>query len=281
MEFLASSMRCPVCGTATMVELPSGVAPTGHEADLRPIYAGPDPIAAELHACSSCRYAGYPGAFVRPAREEEEELDRCGEPAPVEPLGVPDEEDLDDLRRWIRRGALVAEAGLGGAEPSAAQRYLLAARVREFLGETAKLPHFDLLLRGAFCARGAGDVALERRLRTEALDALEAALEAGVAQASRARLVYLAGELSRRVGRFPRAVARFTELERAADPEDEEAQYFLRLARRQLQLATVQSAVPARLPSADELLEAEEERPLPPPKRGGAREEEDEEGEGS
>lgn len=280
MEFWASELRCPVCGTAAMVEVPSGVAPTGHEADLRPIYGGPDPIAAELHACSGCRYAGYPDAFVRPTRDEEEPLDRHGEPAPRAPLGAPDEADLDDLRRWIRSGALVRETGLGTGEPSAAQRYLLAARVREFLGHTAKLPHFDLLLRGAWCARAGGDAALERRLRSEAAESLEAALEEGVQAGERAKLVYLAGELARRVGRFPRSVARFSELERAADPDDDEAQYFAKLARRQLALATIQSSVAARLPTPEELLEAEGAR-SPPPRPGGARGDEDEEGDGS
>jgi len=255
-EFVGRTLHCPVCHTGFGVEVPVGIRPVGLESDFRPIFEGPDPLAAEAAACPSCRYAGYLFAFEGGRSEDEDEIEHAGVPAPVRPLGIPDDDDLDDLRRWIRRGELVADTDLGEREPLPAERYLLAARLRDFLTQEDPLPIADLYLRGAWCARAAGERELERDLLEEAVEAFDAALDEGkVPSMDKGRIIYLTAELARRSGDFALAVDLFGQVDAHVDRDEEEGLRLYRLARRMEALATMQSDVAARMPS-DEDLEA-------------------------
>ena len=253
-DFLSRTLRCPVCNTEFLWEVPIDVHLVGEETDFRPVFDGPDPIVSDMIACPTCRYAGYADAFEGSEVEEEEEPDRSRLPAPIEPLALPDEDDLDGLRRWIRRGELREESGVGLREPSAAERYLLAARCREFLVEDDPLPLADLHLRGAWAARAAGDEELERELLGEAAELFAVALDEGrVPIDERGKMVYLAAELARRAGDFARAVDLFGQVDAFLDLDEEEDLRLHRLARRMESLASIQSAVGARMPTGEEL----------------------------
>lgn len=253
-EFLSRTFRCPVCNTEFFWEVPIDIQLVGEETDFRPVFEGPDPIVTDMVACPTCRYAGYAGAFEASPIEEDEEPDRTGVPPPIAPLGIPDEEDLDALRRWIRRGELREEAGIGLREPTPAERYVLAARCREFLVEDDPLPLADLVLRGAWAARSTGDAELERELLAEAAEHLDIALDEGKVPADqRGRMVYLAAELARRSGDFARAVDLFGQVDDFLDLDEEEDLRLHRLARRMESLASIQSAVNARMPTGEEL----------------------------
>jgi uncharacterized protein (DUF2225 family) len=252
-DFIGYRLRCPVCSTELFVEIPVGVHPVAHETDFRPVFRGPDPIGGRIHACPACRYAGYRDGFEHDALEDdEEELLRTEHP-PVRPLELPGDEDLDDLRRWIRSGQLERDTGVGPGEPSAAERYLLAARCREFLGDEDHVAIADLYVCGAWSARSAGAWELERRLLAEASIQFGRALDGGtVPESDRTAITYVAAEVARRAGEFGRAVDLFGQIEPAGDPDDPDARRLDRLARRQESLAVMQSAVNARMPDEEE-----------------------------
>src|SRR4051812_20836719 len=105
-EFVGYRLRCPVCNTELFVEVPVGVIAAGRDTDFRPVFDGPDPIAAQMHACPSCRYSGYAVAFEHDAMDADDRELLRSDPPPLHPLQIPDEADLEDLRRWLRTGQL-------------------------------------------------------------------------------------------------------------------------------------------------------------------------------
>jgi uncharacterized protein (DUF2225 family) len=259
-EFVTLTLRCPVCNAQFTSEIPNGGAPEGRDSDLRPRFAGADPLPSLVQSCPSCRYSAYPQGY----RARDEEIDELLEIAapkvgdrPAVFLPLPDEETLEDLRRWIRRGSL--STGIAaGREPFGAERYLLAARCHEYLNDDEPLDLADYYLRGAWCARSTGDRELERECQREAIVRLQGAIDGGlVAEVDRARALYLIGELSRRCGDFGKAVDLFSQLESAsaesAEIEEVEPAFFARLAHRMLALAIVKSEINAQVPEEEEI----------------------------
>lgn len=253
-EYLSRALRCPVCHTRFVVEVPVGVEPVSLETDFRPIFEGPDPVAADIVACPGCRYAGYAIAFEGGEDEEGEEIDRPGVPPPLNPLAVPSEEDLDALRRWIHRGELVRDLELGEREPHAAERYLLAARCYDYLVDSDPLGLADLYLRGAWSARAIGERGMEASLALDAVEEFGIAVDEGmVATEDEGRVLYLSGELARRAGEFALAMDLFGQVEAHLDWDEEDDLRLHRLTRRMESLASIQSAVPATMPTDEEL----------------------------
>lgn len=253
-EYLSRALRCPVCGTGFVVEVPLGLEPISLETDFRPVFDGPDPIAADIVSCPGCRYAGYAVAFEGGMDEEDEEIDRPGVPPPLSPLAIPSEEDLESLRRWIHRGELVKGMELGGKEPHAAERYLLAARCFDYLVDKDPLGLADLYLRGAWAARAIGDRVAEENLALDAVEQFGLAIDDGlVAAEDEGRVIYLSGELARRAGGFALAMDLFGQVEAHLDWDEEDDLRLHRLTRRMEALASIQSSINATMPTDEEL----------------------------
>ncbi|MFN7130492.1 MAG: DUF2225 domain-containing protein [Myxococcales bacterium] len=253
-EFQTLGLRCPVCSTEFTSEIPLAGMLEARDTDFRPRYVGPDPLAALIQTCPTCRYTAYPRGFERHAADDDDELTLSGEgpwdrPAPEFP--VPEEEDLEALRRWIRRGELVR--GIAeDREPYGAERYLLGARCYDFLNDDDALALADYYLRGAWCARATGERDLERRCLREALQKVQAVLDEGnVSDTKKARFTYLLAELNRRVGEFARAVDLFGQVEALVDPDEREGATLAQLARRQMSLAMIMSDVNAQIETDD------------------------------
>jgi uncharacterized protein (DUF2225 family) len=262
-EYTTLGLRCPVCNTEFTLEMPLVVPPLGRDTDLRPLFEGADPIPSFIHCCPSCRYTAYRDGFQGRSEELEEDFElvskRPGDRPPVH-FSLPDEAELEDLRRWIRSGELVR--GLAeGREPFGAERYLLGGRCYEYLRDDDPVGASDYYLRAAWCARSAGGKELEGQCQREAMSRLQTALDRTLlSEGDRPRALYLIGELSRRSGDFAKAVDLFSQLESAAETnEDEESALFAWLARRQLALAIVKSDINAAI--AEDDLEHELERP--------------------
>lgn len=268
-EFLTLGLRCPICSTAFTSELPIVSRSVGQDSDFRPRFsevdgAGPDPLTGIIQSCPSCHYTAYPHGFIRTVEDDEEDLDLLEllddgpfeRPAPQ--LRVPEDEDLEALRRWIRSGELT-EGIVEGREPFGGERYLLAARCYDFLHDDDPLALADYYLRGAWSARSTGDRELEQRCLREAIPVLEKALD-DAGDGEKARLTYLVAELSRRTRDFARAVDLFGQIEGLVDLDEREGLALAELARRQLALAMAMSDVNARLPDdSEELRDAENE----------------------
>jgi uncharacterized protein (DUF2225 family) len=261
-EYTTLSLRCPVCNTEFTLEMPLVVPPLGRDTDLRPRFDLADPVPSFIHCCPSCRYTAYRDGYHGRDEELEDDFElvskRPGDRMPVH-FSVPDEAELEDLRRWIRGGELmrgVAE----GREPFGAERYLLGGRCYEYLREDDPVGASDYYLRAAWCARSGGGKELEQLCQREAIGRLQASVaRSEIAESDKPRALYLIGELSRRSGDFARAVDVFSQLESSADNEDEESALFAHLARRQLSLASVKSDINAAI--AEEQLDQELEQP--------------------
>jgi len=262
-EYATVVLRCPLCDTEFTSELPSVPEPEGRDTDLRPRYAAVDPLPTLIHSCPSCHYTAYQEGYgVRREIEVEEEDAalslRPGDRAPHR-FGVPEDEDLEDLRRYVRHGDLVRGVA-EGREPFGAERYVLGARIWEFLKEEEPYGAADYYLRGSWCARTAGNRDLERRCQNEAMQRFQNALDHSlVSEADRPRTLYLLGELSRRGGDFARAVDLFSQLDSNVDPDEEESALFAHLARRQLTLAVIKSDINAAIAEDEIELEKDEE----------------------
>lgn len=249
-EFTTLALRCPVCNTEFTSEIPVYGEPEARDTDLRPRFGGVDPLPTLIHACPSCRFTAYREGYDNRRDEGEEDfepLTRALGDRPPPTFGVPSDEELADLRRWIRRGNLAV--GLPeGRDPFGAERYLLGARCYEYLKDDDVLGLADYFLRAAWCARASGDRETERSCQRDAATRFQEALDQlQVPESDRARVLYLIGELSRRSGDFARAVDAFTQLEGTVDADEEEDALFDHLARRQLALATVKSDVIGRI----------------------------------
>jgi len=260
-EYETLVLRCPLCNTEFTSEIPSVPEPEGRDTDLRPRYSAVDPLASLIHSCPSCHYTAFQEGYgVRREIEVEEEelLLRPGDRAPYR-FTLPEEEDLEDLRRYVRHGDLVRGVA-EGREPFGAERYVLGARIWEFLKEDEPYGAADYYLRGSWCARTTGARELEKRCQAETLQRFQHSLDHSlVAEVDKPRTVYLIAELSRRGGDFAKAVDLFSQLETNVDPDEEESVLFAQLARRQLTLAVVKSDINAAIAEDEIEIERDEE----------------------
>jgi hypothetical protein len=267
--FVALSLRCPLCDLAFVTEIPEPDRLAAFETDFRPRFEGRDPLAQLIHACPSCRYTAYPDGFVRGEVEPDDEPDdlelaiprALGFPALPPPCaGLPEDDDLPELRRWAQGGELQKGVGTSGREPFGAERYVLGARCYEHLRGDEPRGASDYWLRASWCARAAGGDHrdLEKRCQERALERILVALEAqgAIGDGERPRFVYLAGELARRAQDFARGLDLFGRIPELCDPDEDEGAFLLRLARRQSRLAMVQSDaigdMPEPVPEPDE-----------------------------
>ncbi len=254
-EFVTVKMRCPACDTEFAADEVHGAVPVASDSDFRPVYEGPDPILTHMHTCPGCRYSAYREGFeVEPSDEDEliepVEEDERSLPRPF--VSVPLDDDADYIRRYARSGELASGLVVAGEEPFGATRYLLAARVHEFIVDDADpLATAHYYLRAAWSARSERLHDVERDALREVLLRLCNLLESedeALAELDRLRLSYLAAETARRSGDFGRALEYFAKVEAAADMDEDEGLLLATLSRRQRQLAAVQSDVNAQVP---------------------------------
>lgn len=254
MPFFASvKLRCPLCSLEFSADERHGEQPIGWDSDFRPHYAANDPLPTLVHCCPGCRYSGYREQFWRENTDDDElfepvEDDDRALPRPY--LGLPDDDEVEALRRYARSADLSRNLVFEGKEPVGAIRYVLAARAWEFQQEGDLLGVAHFMLRAAWCARVSGDKRLERETTRGVLIRVGGVVERerGLHLSQRLRLLYLQGELSRRVGNFAQAIEYLAQVESLADTDDPEAALLTALARRMTRLAVVKSAVDARLP---------------------------------
>ena len=177
-------LQCPACETQFHSQ---AAAPTSYrfgakETDFREPAFAAQALAYQVHTCTHCGYSGDEHHFA---------------PGAAIPASVVDHV-LADLTPPL-------DATLVGSE-----KHDAAAKVAKWQG--AEPRHVaDLLLRAAWCCIDEGDEEAERYYRRLAAWKFEEALEAfhGVAAEDRAVIVYLVGELWRRVGDDVKSAAWF------------------------------------------------------------------------
>ena len=171
-EYATLALRCPLCNTEFTSEQPLVSEAEGRDSDLKPRHATVDPLPTLILSCPKCRFTAYQEGFgVRPQDEDDEERARLSwlpGDRPAQRFEMPQESDLEDLRRLIRHGDLtrgVAE----GREPYGAERYILGARIHEFLTETQQTLPSD---RGTMLRCVYESLALKYRFVNETINAI-------------------------------------------------------------------------------------------------------------
>jgi uncharacterized protein (DUF2225 family) len=176
-------LRCPSCSH----EFPSQTVVStnwfgGKRTDFHERAAGAQPWAYQVHMCDRCGYSGAERDFS----------------------GQTDISPLVRERVWSELSPMANSVATGS------EKYEAAAKVAEWQGADRRYIG-DLWLRAAWCCVDEGDVEAERYFRRLAAWSLEQALEFYdvVDRDDRAVLVYLVGELWRRIGDLTQANAWF------------------------------------------------------------------------
>ena len=171
------TVRCPVCDEEFEAAEITSCSHATADTDLRPHYMGFDPLPHFVWTCPTCGVSAYSSEFTSLATA---------------------------VRGWIRKGHL------GRPQSKAAsRRYTLAARCYERAVAPA-LKLANLYLQASWCARQEEAEAAERLSQRRALEYFQQALEAEESTpAERPKIVYLLGELCRRLGDFEAARAYF------------------------------------------------------------------------
>ena len=171
----------------------------GQDTDFRPHFLGLDALPLMVHACPRCCFAGYESDFEK-----------------VEPA----------VKRFVLTEELRADEIIGGEEREhlrGSSKYMLAARCRAADPAAREIEVADLYLRAAWCARSENLRDREQQCQSEAVLRFEQALDTGSVEANeRPTILYLVGELYRRLGMFDVACDYFDEAlhsaEEAGDP---------------------------------------------------------------
>ncbi len=197
---------CPVCGEVFEDEVVASTNVTGLSTDLKPFTCGLPAYPFFVHTCPNCFFSGFGEDFER-------EIDV----ASADVIRV-------EMERWHR--------DLYPMEPEPQHRYMLAAICAEILG-AAPLHVADCYLRAVWCAvdRDMHDFAHE--LRVEAVRFYVLAFDDRRTPArERARVAYVVGELSRRLGREEDAARWFGRVASAVVAPAEQ-EWLVRAARQQ------------------------------------------------
>ncbi len=202
---------CPECGTAFRSRMIMSCGHGGQDTDFRPQYWGANPLPVFVHRCPDCDFVADAGEF--------EEYDGPDMDLPEDPGG------------------------------SGAERYALAARHAEARGASREELGW-LHMRAAWCARMAGDTAIECLNMERAAALLAEAVESDEV-GDLAAATYLVGELKRRCGDFEEAGRWFWRA--ASTPMDDEQQQWLSgLIERQRELAQAGDASGTEMPGEED-----------------------------
>ena len=202
------NLTCPVCDAEFSSHRIASTHSIGQDTDFRPHTGGVDPQPHYVHVCPACYFAAFEGDFES-ADEHIRDFVLSHDHQPEEVLTA------GDL------------TGLCGST-----KYLLAARCYAEDERAGCLRLADLYLRASWCARQEGLMQREHETQIESIMLFEEALEAEeIAEEQERVILYLLGELYRRVGRHELAIAMFEKA--AAAPIGEPDPRFDRLIERQ------------------------------------------------
>ncbi len=192
-KLLVIELVCPVCGTHFSSRAVRSVTTVGQDTDFCPRVVGENPVAHYVHVCPRCHFAAFEGDFDQVQPQVREFVLSAA---------------FDDVLEAEAPGALLGST-----------KYLLAARCYEHDARATRVHLADLYLRASWCARAEGDIERERACQLEAILRFEEAIAEGEVPPERQQtILYLIGELYRRVGRYELAE---TMLKRAADYQAE------------------------------------------------------------
>lgn len=184
---------CPSCGNEFNSQaVVSTNAFGGKRTDFHERAAGMQPLPYQVHMCDRCGYSGTERDFT----------------------------DQTDISPLVREHVWSELSPYVGAPVSGSEKYEAAAKVAEWQGADSRYVG-DLWLRAAWCCVDEGDIEAERFYRRHAAWAFEQALEQydSIPREERAVLVYLVGELWRRIGDAHQADAWFDSVpEEVTDP---------------------------------------------------------------
>ena len=191
-------LTCPVCGEQFDSRAAASTVAVAQDTDFRRHYPGQDPLVYQVHACPACRFCAFEGDFG---------------------------EVSDKTRDFVRSGRLLRAVPSATVEHdlSGSTKFLLAAACYEFDSRATTMRLADLYLRGSWCARSERMHQRESECQIESILRFEKTLEDGeVEPGQRDTVLYLLGELYRRIGRFELAVAMFDSalIEVGADAEE-------------------------------------------------------------
>jgi len=197
---------CPSCGNEFNSQaVVSTNAFGGKRTDFHERAAGMQPLPYQVHMCDRCGYSGTERDFT----------------------------DQTDISPLVREHVWSELSPYVGSPVSGSEKYEAAAKVAEWQGADSRYVG-DLWLRAAWCCVDEGDIEAERYYRRHAAWAFEQALEQydSVPHEERAVLVYLVGELWRRIGDVRQANAWFDAVpEEVTDPSGQ--RWVLEVAKRQ------------------------------------------------
>lgn len=187
---LTIELICPVCGTQFTSTSIVATDRIGQDTDFRPRSRGTDPVPHNVHLCPDCCFSAFQGDF-----------DSVPEP----------------VREYVLSGVvrhLPLWADDSPRTVSGSAKYLIAAQCYEHDLRATELRLGDLYLRASWCARQENNHRRERECQIGAALRFEQALaDSEVGQAQRATILYLVGELYRRLGHHELAVAVLEEAE--------------------------------------------------------------------
>ncbi len=191
---IAIRLTCPVCGTSFSSQAIGSTNRVSQDTDFRPRSIGLDPLPHYVHVCPQCCFAAYQGDF---------------------------EDTPDAVRQAVLTGRLQSDHLLRGEARGAlkgSSKYLLAARCYQHHPGADDLQLADLFLSASWCSRDENRPDRERQCQTEAVLHFEAAIDASsIEPAQLATILYLVGELYRRLGLFEVSISFFDQALRAAE----------------------------------------------------------------
>ena len=205
-------VTCPVCDTVFASTSIAAANQIGQDTDFRPRTLGADAVPHYVHVCPYCGFAAFEGDF---------------------------DSVQDSVRDHVLGGGPQQHPIFAEEDPTAlsgSSKYLLAAECYEHDSRATQMRLGDLCLRASWCARQEGKLSREQECRVAAILHFEEALARGeVGPEQEITMLYLTGELYRRLGRYELAV---TVLQQAAEAIDEETESrLLDLIRRQREAA--------------------------------------------
>lgn len=195
-RFFTQDTHCPICNAAIAVRhLMSTNTFGGQDTDFRSHAVGFDPLHIVMNQCASCGYSDFSPYFDKPR------------------------EMSDVLKQRIRKEIHAVD------DPSDSHRYATAAQIAEIRG--AALEEIaNLYLNAAWCCQDENDTQGEKSFRKLAISNFISALDSEeIKDSKRVSIIYLVGELYRRIGDSENAQNWFNRVIAMDDDSEHVAQY--------------------------------------------------------